>query len=678
MAHSFKNLSLKAKLLTGIGILMFITAISYSVPTLVANKLKNVLIGISTCEMPKNVLTHELNESTLLCMFHLRGYVTNHDNAELDKAKNYLGIVKSKIAALDELTTLEENVAELDTLKDNIKNYESRLWEANALEQKMDAKYNELEDLKNQFYSIMFSLRDKIVASAGNKNAGEISAQRAVLISETVALIKDVKGMMKNVDLVQETIKKVTSNTAQIKGFSGQYGYSSQIDKCIQLIQQYIAGSKEYYGMLAQYKKIAGISLLHSQKVLEYSQKLTTTANEYSSATMNVMTEELRSLVVTAVVALTILLILAVFIALKIANDAASPFKFVMDGLSKIGDGNLNVKVDLHTKDEAGKIAEIVNIMAGKLKEIVNKINSGTELIHQSSGEMARTSQMMSQGAGQQASSAEEVSSSIEEMSASINQNSDNARETERIAQKALAGIRQGSEASTKSMAAMKEIADKISIIDEIAFQTNILALNAAVEAARAGEQGKGFAVVAAEVRKLAERSSAAASEIDKVSKEGVAISESAGELLKNIVPDMEKTTNLVREIAAASSEQSSGIDQINTAVQQLNEITQQYAASAEELASTSENLAAQSDVLKKAVAYFNIGERKASNAISNNVYKQQKNTTPKSTTSKPVVKKSAISSNGSKSDNNSVNSHKAGAQISMKDTGNDSDFEKF
>jgi methyl-accepting chemotaxis protein len=161
-------------------------------------------------------------------------------------------------------------------------------------------------------------------------------------------------------------------------------------------------------------------------------------------------------------------------------------------------------------------------------------------------------------------------------------------------------------------MEAMKDIAQKISIIDEIAFQTNILALNAAVEAARAGEQGKGFAVVAAEVRKLAERSSKAAAEIDTVSHSAVAVSENAAELLKNIVPDIEKTTELVREIAVSCNQQTSGIDQINKSMQQLSEVTQQYAASAEEMASTSENLAAQGTALKESVAYFKTGIRQS------------------------------------------------------------------
>ena len=181
----------------------------------------------------------------------------------------------------------------------------------------------------------------------------------------------------------------------------------------------------------------------------------------------------------------------------------------------------------------------------------------------------------------------------MEQMNAQISQNSENAQETERIATKALESILKSNEASQKNMNAMKTIAQKISIIDEIAFQTNILALNAAVEAARAGEQGKGFAVVAAEVRKLAERSSKAAAEIDTVSHSAVAVSENAAELLKNIVPDIEKTTELVREIAVSCNQQTSGIDQINKSMQQLSEVTQQYAASAEEMASTSENLAA-------------------------------------------------------------------------------------
>ena len=213
----------------------------------------------------------------------------------------------------------------------------------------------------------------------------------------------------------------------------------------------------------------------------------------------------------------------------------------------------------------------------------------------------------MNDGASAQSSSTEEISTAIEQMSARIAQNTANAQQTEQIADKALLNIRKTNEASQKSMEAMKNIAQKISIIDEIAFQTNLLALNAAVEAARAGEQGKGFAVVASEVRKLAERSAKAASEIDQVSHNAVAVSENASALLRNIIPDIERTSTLVREVAAASNQQSAGIDQINSSMQSLNNVTQSNAASAEEMASTSASLAVQSEELKQAVSFFKI-----------------------------------------------------------------------
>jgi methyl-accepting chemotaxis protein len=215
----------------------------------------------------------------------------------------------------------------------------------------------------------------------------------------------------------------------------------------------------------------------------------------------------------------------------------------------------------------------------------------------------------MSQGASEQASSVEEVSSTMEQIAANVEQNTENAQQTEKISISAQMGISEVSEGANKAVEASRVIAQKIQIINDIAFQTNILALNAAVEAARAGEHGKGFAVVAAEVRKLAERSKVAADEIVGLTQNSLELAEGAGSKMAEILPDIEKTTKLVQEIAAASLEQNNGAGQVNSAVQQLNSVTQQNAAASEELATNAEELASQAQQLKDLVSYFKVDD---------------------------------------------------------------------
>ena len=279
--------------------------------------------------------------------------------------------------------------------------------------------------------------------------------------------------------------------------------------------------------------------------------------------------------------------------------------------LESVANGDLTIKVPLASdRDVFGKS---LDQMIDRLKDIISNIKSSVENVYNGSQAMSSSSEEMSQGAAEQAAAAEEASSSIEQMTANIRQNADNAIETEKIAVQAAENARESGDSVRETVKAMKEIAGKIFIIEEIARQTNLLALNAAIEAARAGEHGKGFAVVAAEVRKLAEHSQKAAGEINDLSTSSVAVAENAGRLLDIMVPNIQKTAELVQEISAASREQNAGADQISKSIQQLDAVIQQNASASEEIASTSEELSGQADQLSNMVSVFLVNEEKAS-----------------------------------------------------------------
>jgi methyl-accepting chemotaxis protein len=271
----------------------------------------------------------------------------------------------------------------------------------------------------------------------------------------------------------------------------------------------------------------------------------------------------------------------------------------------QIANGNLTVSPKpLSDKDTLG-IA--LQSMVERLRGVVADALSASDNVSSGSQELSASSEQLSQGATEQASSAEEASASMEEMAANIKQNADNAAQTEKIARQSAKDAEASGEAVGRAVGAMRTIADKISIVQEIARQTDLLALNAAVEAARAGEHGKGFAVVASEVRKLAERSQAAAAEISSLSGETVSVATEAGEMLNRLVPDIRKTAELVSEISAACREQDIGAAQINEAIQQLDKVTQTNAGASEEMSATSEELAAQAEELQASIAFFRI-----------------------------------------------------------------------
>jgi PAS domain S-box-containing protein len=283
--------------------------------------------------------------------------------------------------------------------------------------------------------------------------------------------------------------------------------------------------------------------------------------------------------------------------------------KMIVEGMDRLSNGDLTFELQAERNDDIGKLIEAFNKTTTVLKSVVSDVKTAADNVSSGSQQLSAGSEQMSQGTTEQAASAEEASSSVEEMNATIRQNADNAAQTEKIALKSAADAMESGKSVSQTVAAMKDIASKISIIEEIARQTNLLALNAAIEAARAGEHGKGFAVVASEVRKLAERSQAAAGEIGKLSTTSVETAEQAGAMLAKLVPDIQKTAELVQEISAASKEQTSGADQINTAIQQLNQVIQQNAGATEELASTAEELSAQAEQLRETTSFFIVDE---------------------------------------------------------------------
>ena len=277
--------------------------------------------------------------------------------------------------------------------------------------------------------------------------------------------------------------------------------------------------------------------------------------------------------------------------------------------MSALAAGDLNRRVEGDYHGAFGSLKDDVNQTVETLRRIISEVRGNAESLASASAQIASTSQSIAQGANEQAASVEETSAAVEQMTASISQNADNAKVTDGMARKAAGEASEGGEAVGETVVAMKSIANKIGIIDDIAYQTNLLALNAAIEAARAGEHGKGFAVVAAEVRKLAERSQVAAQEIGELATGSVKKAEQAGSLLAEIVPAIKKTSDLVQEITAASDEQSTGVNQINTAMSQLTQLTQQNAAGSEELSATAEEMTQQAERLRQTMAFFDAGD---------------------------------------------------------------------
>jgi len=312
-----------------------------------------------------------------------------------------------------------------------------------------------------------------------------------------------------------------------------------------------------------------------------------------------------RSLLLIPLYQGAMLLVVAVAVIALFGVYVRKPVNEINSAVQQLTAGDLSVSMVVRSDDEIGSIAKGVSSLVGRLSAAILEINAIAANVASGSKQLSASAQQIARGASDQAVAAEEALASTEEMAISIRCNSDHARQTEEISFKAAAEVREAGAAVTATKSAMREIAGKTSIIEELARQTNLLALNAAIEAARAGEHGRGFAVVASEVRKLAERSQLAAAEIGQLSAGSVAVAEEAGALLERLVPNIQKNAELVQQVSIANSEQSSGSEQISNAIQQLDHVIQLNAGAAEQLAATAEELSAQAEQLQRSVAFF-------------------------------------------------------------------------
>ena len=435
------------------------------------------------------------------------------------------------------------------------------------------------------------------------------STRNALLLNDPVGIAQELDRIPAQSKIITENLEKLNATIFSTEGKSRLAATQSARERYVKdlgQLQALIKANKRDEAvvlLMGDMRTSQGAYIESIAAIVDYQTKLMVDSGQASESEV---ANDIKLLLVIAVVSVLMAVLITWWIIHSVLKQLGGEPEYARSMVARIAEGDLTVQIETHAKDSTSLLFAMRQ-MTERLTQVVTEVNSGAEALAGASEEVSATAQSLSQAASEQAAGVEETSASIEQMTSSIAQNTENAKITDGMASKAARDAADGGEAVEATVTAMKQIAQKIGIIDDIAAQTNLLALNAAIEAARAGEHGKGFAVVAAEVRKLAERSQVAAQEIGEVASSSVALAEKAGKLLAEIVPNIRKTSDLVQEITAASTEQSSGVGQINSAVNQLNQTTQQNASSSEELAATAEEMSGQAEQLQQTMSFFRL-----------------------------------------------------------------------